>query len=207
MPTYFSIDFQYRRADLCKTTVNDFFKNLTDCGLVYKSGFWHSKNDGLNDILIWNQKKLEDNFELGYTEHYSHDYKQMLFDFRDFSEVRLIMQNIPEKGSFTFCLIIPEDDFIEYNDTGKYKRLEHKMQIVEDFACHMWEVGDMSCIQSFWECSGCYDISDIIKGDEPSFEPFAIVPANTYRTKWNCSCEMIGRDGVILKNDNNWFYG
>lgn len=82
------------------------------------------------------------------------------------------------------------------------------MRIIEEFACRMWESGGMCCIQTSWECSdGVCDISDIIKGMEPSIEPYAIVPDNTYRTKWKCSCEKIGRNGVILRNDDNWFYG
>lgn len=44
-------------------------------------------------MLKWNQKKLQEDFELAYTEHYSHDYKQMLFNFYDFSEIRLIVNN------------------------------------------------------------------------------------------------------------------
>ena len=207
MPAYFSIDFQYKKSDLRHTTVKDFFENLLVCGLIYKSGFWNSENNELNEILIWNQAKLEEDFHLGYTEHYSHGYKQMLFNFHEFSEVRLIINNFAESKTFSFYLIIPEEDFIEYDDTNKCKHLEHRMKIIEELACHMWEVGDMCCIQSAWECSDVVtSIIDIIKGTEPSIEPFAIVPENTYYTKWKCSCEKINRNGIVLRNDDNWFY-
>ena len=207
MPAYFSIDFQYKKTDLCDTTVKDFFEKLLSCGLIYKSGFWNSENDSLDEILVWNQKKLEANYQLGYRDHYSFGYKQMLFDFYDFSEVRLIINNRSDEESFSFYLIIPEDDFIEYDDTGTCKRLDYRMKIIEEFACCMWKIGDMCCIQSAWECSGCVaNIIDIMAGTEPSIEPFAIVPDHTYHTKWNCSCEKINRKGVILKNDDNWLY-
>ena len=207
MPAYFSIDFQYKKSDLCSSTVEDFFDKLIFCGLSYKSGFWNSEKDSLEEILVWNQRKLEENFQLGYTEHYSHNYKQMLFDFHDFSEVRLIVTNSNISKSFSFYLIIPEDDFVEYDDMEKCKRLTHKMELVEELAFSMWKTGDMCCIQTAWECSDCVtDIFDIIKGTEPSVEPFAIIPENTYYTKWDCSCEKTYRDGVILRNDDNWFY-
>lgn len=207
MPAYFSIDFQFQKSDITKSTVEDFFSLLTSCGLVYKSGFWYSENATLIDILKWNQKKLEEDFVLGYTEHYSHDYKQMLFNFYDFSEVRLIVNNFCGNQSFSFYLIIPEDDFVDYDKTNGNERLEEKMEIIKKFAVQMWNCGKMKCIQTAWEYSDCMtDYKDIIRGTEPSIEPFAIVPDNTYNVKWKCSCEKIARNGVLLRNDDNWFY-
>ena len=210
MAAYFSIDFQYKKTDFCDTTVKDFFEKLLHCGLIYKSGFQHPENDSLNDsldeILIWNQRKLEKVFELENTEPYSLFYKQMLFYFHDFSEVRLIINDFYYGKHFSFYLIIPEEDFLEY-DGRKYKHLYPKMKIIEDFVCSMWETGDICCIQSSWECSeGATDFADITKGATPSIEPFAIVPDSMYNTEWICSCENIERNGVFLKNNDNWFY-
>lgn len=207
MPAYFSICFQYQKADMTNSTVEDFFSLLTSCGLVYKSGFFHSKNDDLIDILKWNQKKLQEDFELGYTESYFHDYKQMLFDFYDFSEVRFMVDNIRANSSFSFYLIIPEDDFVEHDKTNRFKRLEEKMEFIKTLAVQMWSRGNMKCIQTVWECSDCVaDYKDIIRGAEPSIEPLAIVPDSTYNANWKCSCEKIERNGVLLRNDDNWFY-
>ena len=207
MPAYFEIDFQYQKSDITESTVEDFFSLLTSCGLVYRSGFWHSENDNLTDILKWNQKKLQENLVLGYTEHYFHDYKQMLFNFCDFSEVRLIVNNFSDDQSFSFYLIIPEDDFVDYDKANGDERLVEKMEIIKNLAVQMWSQGKMNCIQTAWEGSDCVpDYKDIIKGMEPSIEPFAIVPDNTYCGTWNCSCEKTKRNGVLLKNDDNWFY-
>lgn len=207
MPAYFSIDFQYQKSDITKSTVDDFFTLLTSCGLVYKSGFEDSGNDNLIDILKWNQKKLQEDFMMEYKEHYSHDYKQMLFDFYDFSEVRLIVHNFCCNQSFSFYLIIPEDEFVDYKKTNGNERLEEKMEIIKKLAVQMWSRGNMKCIQTVWECSDCVtDYKDIIRGTEPSIEPFAIVPDNTYNVKWKCTYKKIVRNGVLLKNDDNWFY-
>lgn len=213
MSAYFNIDFQYKKTDFCGTTVKDFFEKLLHCGLIYKSGFLHplnnSSNDSLDEILTWNQRKLETVLGLENNEPYSPFYKQMLFNFHDFSEVRLIINDFNEfyeRNYFSFYLIIPEEDFLEYDDR-KYKHLYQKMKIIEDFACSMWETGDICCIQSSWECSdGATDFTDITKGATPSIEPFAIVPDHMYNAEWICSRENIGINGVILKNNDNWFY-
>lgn len=208
MPAYFSIDFQYQKTDIHESVVEDFFSKLLECGLTYKSGYWHSEKDGLDEILLWNQKKLAEDFQLGYTEHYTHDYKQMLFAFHDFSEVRLILHNSTESNSFSFYLVIPEDDFVIYEEkTGKTKRLEKRMDIVKNLALHMWQIGNMCCIQTSWECSDLVtDYADIIEGAEPLIEPFSIVPQNTYNVSWECTYKNVEGNGVLLENDDNWYY-
>ena len=111
MPAYFSISFELNKS---QTAVKEFCAAVIDAGLVFKSGYWGFENDSFDDIVAWNQNKLDNNFQLGYTEHYSHDFKQMLFDFSDFSEVRLFVMNDKKSSTFDFNLIIPEDDFVEW---------------------------------------------------------------------------------------------
>lgn len=96
---------------------------------------------------------------------------------------------------------------MDYDKTNGNERLEEKMEIIKKLAVQMWGRGNMKCIQTGWECSDCVtDYKDIIRGTEPSIKPFAIVPDNAYNVKWKCSCEKIERNGVLLSNDNNWFY-
>lgn len=153
MPAYFDLEFQYKKSDINSSTVKDFFSSLTGCGLVYKCGYWHSENDSLEEILTWNQAKIQSNFELGYDEHFSNGYKQMLFEFNDFSEVRLFINNESDCDSFSFHLIIPEDDFLDYSADDEVIRLTDRMNIIKDLAVRMWQAGGMSCIQTSWECS------------------------------------------------------
>lgn len=76
LPAYFSISFCFRKNDVTGNLVHGFYESLFKCGLSFKSGYRGSEADTLEVIADWNQKKLDDNFELGDTEHYSHDYKQ-----------------------------------------------------------------------------------------------------------------------------------
>ena len=210
MPAYFTIDFQYKKSDIKDNTVRDFFGNLLTCGLVYKGGYWKSQNDTLNEILLWNQQKLEEDYVLGYKEHVGNGFKQMLFQFYSFSEVRLIINNSSSHDSFSFYLIIPEDDFLEYGErkgTRQIIRLQNKMDIIEKLALQMWKIGYMSCIQTSWECSGCAtDIHDIAKGIEPLIEPFAIVSEELFKKGWKCEFKKVDRNGIVLKNNNNWLH-
>lgn len=204
MPAYFSIDFQYQRANLEETTVKDFFLQLTSCGLEYIGGSWPHEAEKLDEMRNCNQRKLEENFELGFTDTSDCDYRQMLFLFHDFSEVRLFVLNYAEEDWFSFCLIIPEEDFVTYQSSACI-RLEHKMCLVEELALRMWQSGKMCCIQTGWEGSSLQtEFSAILKGKSPAIEPFAILPEDAYRPEWECDCERVGRSGVLLRNHNNW---
>ena len=70
------------------------------------------------EIAAWNQKKLEKDFCLGPTTHRSRDYKQTLYRFGDYSEVRgFWMNQYPDKGLFNCSIIIPESEVV---DEGNY---------------------------------------------------------------------------------------
>ena len=75
MPVYFNLSLEFERENLYPDFMEDFFELLEQTGL-------------LNFIKSSNQTKLEKDFQLGFTEHYSHDYKQVLYSFRGYSEVR-----------------------------------------------------------------------------------------------------------------------
>lgn len=205
MPAYFSVDFQYKKADIC--SLSGIYSSLLDCGLKFKRGYYNAQNDSWDEIVAWNQSKFDDDFELGYTEHFSHDYRQMLFDYFDFSEVRFYVSNIQGEGVFSCHLIIPEDDLIEYTESYNVIRQEGKMKLLEEFAMNMWARGNIACVQTGWECSDCATpISEINKGAEPLIEPFAIIPKALYREEWDCTKKEIDEKSVILYCEENWSY-
>ncbi|MCI9384664.1 MAG: hypothetical protein HFI24_10755 [Lachnospiraceae bacterium] len=107
MPAYFSITFELNKG---RDAIDSFCKTLIHSGLVFKSGYWGFENDSFDDIITWNQNRLDKNFQLGYTEHHSHDYKQMLFDYFNFSEVRLFVMNNRKERTFSFELIVPDQE-------------------------------------------------------------------------------------------------
>ena len=103
----------FRRKDLYPTFVADFHDALTRTGLPFRSGFWGCEDSTLPEIITWNQAKLEGDFRLGFTEHHSHGYQQVLFDCDGFSQVRGFWQNrCPGANQFSFYIIVPEDDLL-----------------------------------------------------------------------------------------------
>ena len=94
MPAYFSVVFELNES---KTVIRDFCKSLVDCGLVFKSGYLGFEKELFKDIISWNQNALDDS---------SFGFKQMLFFFSDFSEVRLYISGDRSYSTLNFNLII-----------------------------------------------------------------------------------------------------
>lgn len=211
MPTYFEVNFQYsKKENAGKPIVENFYTSLIQCGLSFQSGYAEAEKDSLENIIQRNQKKLDENFHLGFTEHRSHDYKQVLFDFCGFSQVRVFILNIKESDSVFFILIIPEADFVTFEKTdgaGRIIDLRDRMRIIENLAVRMWETGTMNSIQTGWEDSAfSAQFDKIVQGEQPNIEPFCIVPQNLMRNEWKCtSSKLIRRGGLLIKNDENWF--
>ena len=121
MPAYFNMSLVFERKDIKPNFTRDVHNMLHKAGLVFKGGCFDAEKYSLEEILCWNQKHLENNFQLGFSEHYSHGYKQMYFKYGEFSEVRgFWMNNYPEVDEFTLEIIIPEDDILEYNENGQF---------------------------------------------------------------------------------------
>ena len=207
MPTYFSISFELNKS---QTAVKEFCAAVIDAGLVFKSGYWGFENDSFDDIVAWNQNKLDNNFQLGYTEHYSHNFKQMLFDFSDFTEVRLFIMNDKKSSTFEFHLIIPEDDFVEWIKTNDeyipHNKIE-KMNLLKAVAKILWNSLEILAIQTAWECSDCppkaKHISSKIK---PQAEPFCIIKESALIDKLGLPFEKVGQNGVLIEDYDNWNY-
>lgn len=115
MPAYFNMSLEFKREDLYPMFTYDFYELLQKSGMKFESGVCGAEENSLEEILKWNQKHLEDNFELGFTEHYSKDYKQMLFTYSKFSHTRGFWLNkYPTKSEFIFEIIIPECEIVDY---------------------------------------------------------------------------------------------
>lgn len=93
MPAYFNISVQFKRYDLYPSFVKDFHAVLDENGMVFRSGYWGFEDDSLEGIIRWNQRKLEEDFNLGFTEHHIHDYKQVIYSFGSYSDV--LMKGYP----------------------------------------------------------------------------------------------------------------
>src|SRR6266404_865946 len=90
MPAYTTVRFQFGKESR-DALVRSFYKAFTSEGLAFsRVHAWGCRPDlTLDDIIEWNQQKLDEDFELGYDEDVSHDYRQVLLADHPFSECRV----------------------------------------------------------------------------------------------------------------------
>lgn len=175
MPAYFGILLHFERKDIYPMFMKDFYSSIKNAGMKFKSGFWGFENDTLDKIVEWNQNLIENNFELGFTEHHSHDYKQAVFDYMDYSEVRgFWLNNYLCKNEFVFLVIVPESEVMEYNN---FHFFGEKIENLIEFSKALWS--DFTYIKMIQtECEASSDeasVKDIRIGEKPQVLPFAIV--------------------------------
>ncbi len=199
MPTYFSLDIECDKNKIYSSLMGDFCKRLAQNGLEFKSGFWGFEEDSLSDIIEWNQKKLASNFQLGFTDQYSHGYKQAQFTFSDFSEVRMFLTNRADADYFGIHIIIPEDDLSEW-DKGVVTFDDVKIRTLIELAKELWKEPYVNAIQTALEGNGGVCTNQIKAGEKPSVEPFAILPKGMCGEKWikGFSVEEMKREGVFF---------
>lgn len=181
MPAYFNMTIQFLRSDIYSKFMRDFYAHLDKCGLKFKSGIDCIKKCSSDDIADINQKKLDENFKLGFTQHRSFEYKQIYYSFGSYSEVRgFLLNNYPQKNEFTYEIIIPEDELIIYH--GMYMKStfdREKMNEIIKLAIKIWEFPYARAIQTGLEDSDCsISISEIKSGVCPNCMPFAVTEKN-----------------------------
>lgn len=198
MPAYFSMSVEFSRYELDFDTVKMLKSYLDYAGLKFKCGVNESENNSVEEINDWNQKKLEDNYTLGYTDHRSNDYKQACFEYGGFSEIRgFFINGSPTEKEFEFMLVIPEEEV--KNDDGSYKA--DAVQKLKDFARILWVMPQIRTIQTGLETTdGITPEKDIITGSAPSAYPFAIVSQKMFGmlNADEYEAEQINAGGVIV---------
>ncbi len=207
MPAYFSVTFE---LDKSPTAIKDFYTALLRSGLLLKGGYWECESDSFNDIIRWNQDKLDIDFELGCAEHYSNDFKQVCFDYYDFSEVRVYVMNKKGQSTFEFNMIIPEDDFIEHYQINEEYHIRHKaekMELIKTLAKNIWQYANVLAIQTSWEFSDCPPQANQLSIDiKPQTEPFCIIKYSDFVEKIGLYFDRIDEDGVLIEDCSNWGY-
>ncbi len=199
MPAYFNISLQFEKKDIYRTFMKDFYAILEKAGMKFKRGYYGSENNTFEEICKWNQQKLEENFKLGFTEHYSHDFKQMMFDFGNYSHVRGFWLNkYPEHNNFSFEIVIPEDDVLIFE--GKLEFQQDKIKQLLELVKKIWQFPYIRTVQTGLEGEDASTgLTNLINGRQPNVTPFSIV-----EEKYNCfdnekyQVEEIFRDGILL---------
>ena len=133
MPAYFEMSLQFLRKDLYPDFIADFDAHLAKTGLKFLDGCWEDEGLSQTKIAAWNQKKLDSDFVLGYTTHRSHDYKQTLYDFGGYEEVRgFWMNQYPDGGQFNYSIIIPERELVDESKIWSELYKQYNLNQIEE---------------------------------------------------------------------------
>ena len=173
MPAYFEMSLQFQRKDLYSSFITDFDAHLERSGLRFSSGYWEDEGLSQAEIAAWNQKKLNEDFLLGMKTHRSHDYKQTLYRFGDYGEVRgFWMNQYPDRGQFNYSIIIPESEVLECNLTFRMDAAAELMGLAKG----LWQFPSVRAIQTGLEEDGPpLSLAELRQGMPPDATPFVIV--------------------------------
>ena len=202
MPAYFSIDISIRKKDIYEGIYADFIDLLQVQGLKFAGGYREFMDETLEEIISWNEEKLLEDFSIGVDEHYSHDFRQVCFDYRSFSEVRMFILNVKEDDEFNFIIIIPEDELIQVKD-GRFSYKPEIMADLKQLIVKIWDFESVAAIQTTLELSGeTTSINDLEKGALPMIVPFAVIPQKCMTSDYGdgISITHLAGDGVLLED-------
>ena len=196
MPAYLSLIMEFSRAELDLDNMKELLAYIRHAGLEFKSGT--GRSDTIEDIMNWNQQKLEEDYELGYDEDVSNDYKQMCFNYGGFFFfLGFITNEAPVRGEYIFSLLIPEDEVLMEKNTYKKEAVD-KLKAI---ASKLWILPKTRTMQTELELGeGIAPEMDIREGASPSACPFAIVSEKQFgrMDTANYNAEHIEYGGVIL---------
>lgn len=174
MPAYFDMSLQFLRKDLYPDFIADFDAHLERSGLWFSSGYWEDEGLSRAEIAAWNQKKLEADFVLGMTTHRSQDYKQTLYDFGGYEEVRgFWMNQYPDGGQFNYSIIIPESEVVDEDDYTVIR--PDQAERLRELAEKLWQFPAVKAIQSGMEEDDHTKLRMLRKGVPACVRPLAIL--------------------------------
>lgn len=202
MPAYFSMVTTVRKEDDYEEFFARYIECLIDNGYAFKSGYYEAANKSLEELIEINVTKLRENFELGYDASIHNDYKQIVFEYPNLSEVRIFIINDGQGDYYTISLIIPEDDIIDRNG-GEPDYDDAFMNELKKLAMDIWRYRNVDNIQTELELSdGAALPGEMEAGASASIEPFAIVEKERYHSADSdkyISLE-IERGGILIEN-------
>ena len=204
MPAYFDMSLQFRREDLYPSFMADFDAHLERAGLGFRSGCWEDKGLSQAEIAAWNQKRLNEDFVLGMTTHRSHDYKQTLYRFGDYEEVRgFWMNQYPDGGQFNYSIIIPESEVVDENNYTIF--LPNQAERLRELAEKLWQFPAVKAIQTGMEEDDHTKLRMLRKGVPACARPFAILEPDCH--PYDDGSQVIeltqGRPGLLLLDSDD----
>ncbi|MEO3946311.1 hypothetical protein [Gorillibacterium sp. CAU 1737] len=176
MPAYLSVEFSFPYSTFTQDFVSEIYSVVFSC-FPFKTGYWMSEKNTLEEIIRWNASLLAKKFELGYDQHVKHDYKQVLLDSDLYRHLRLFwMYQSDEIG---LHLIVPEADLfldrklLKYDNSKVLPLLNLSVKLADSFV--------VNTVQTYHELGEAVPLKIVSNGQQPSTEPFSIVGSEAFR--------------------------
>ncbi|MEZ6140915.1 MAG: hypothetical protein R3B84_10120 [Zavarzinella sp.] len=163
MPGYTSITWEFSKQERHQL-VSRFYAAFMDDNLSFDGVFPWGCDPAMpyDEIVKWNQSKLDSDFTLGFTQDVSHDYRQIMLRVSPFSSCRVFLMNLETR--IEFHCIVPEDEIT----------LENCGPILQA-SLRTWSQLPVLVIESFGEIDANVGSFQIASGKSPSTALFALV--------------------------------
>jgi len=177
MPAYFSLEILFSKDRIKPNFVKNIYSIIIESGFIFKSGYWFLENSSFDEIINWNQDKLNSHFRLRTNQNYKEGYMQIMFDSHLFDEFRGFWMY--RDNDIAFNIIIPESEIMEFEGGSFF--LEDKILVIKKLAESLWQSKLVDAIQTSLELEeNFYDLKDINSGMGINITPFAILPNATF---------------------------
>jgi len=212
MPPYYHLNFGVRDTNIQPGFVASVYETIFAAGFSFTGvSPWGCPPDmKLDAIVDWNQQRLERKFELGFNDHVSLDYRQILLAHPLYSHCRLYIY----ARDCQFVLIVPEAEIFE-NCAGPICEADADLSFVaeqvrplEMLARHVWSSGLFAAIQTNGELGYSFAVRDLDTGKAASVVPFAILDDRSFTSQRfderACTIEGVPSGGHFIRLRDGW---
>lgn len=175
MPPYFSVYYSFPYSSVSGQFVNKVYSVFFNY-YPFKSGYWESEKNSLDEITNWNSDLLSRKFELGFDQHVMHDYKQILLASKNHRELRLFWNY--QDDEVQLHMIVPEHEVLLEYKSWRFNgdRIINFINLSVD----LWENQKLNVIQTYHELDAPETLSNVFNGLQPKTNPFCIVNDATF---------------------------
>lgn len=192
MPTYFSIQYSFPYDYFYANFTQEIYETIFEC-FSFKSGYWNSEDNNLEEIISWNSKLLSDKFKLEFDQHVRHNYKQVLLQSNQFSHLRLFWTY--QSNEIILHLILPEDEIELDDDSWKFNG--EQIAPLLNLSVKIWEKYRLNMVQTYRELGAPVSLREVLKGKLASTDPFSIMGFELFEKQENLESNY---KTIVIKN-------
>jgi hypothetical protein len=206
MPAYCKLSLSYDRAALPPDFIRCLYQTVLDGDFAYGGVLaWYCPGDvELEEVIRWNQERLDRDFVLGFKEHVANDYRQVIAKHPRFRECRVIIRH----GTHCVGVIVPESDLcIGALERGGIRR--EQVEPLKQLALTLWSRGWFTSVQTYGELGQATPYDELKNGLGPSMLPFAILDSacftafsRTFEDDRDLRISRLGSGGFLIENED-----